>query len=122
MLRAKLVTVIPSLDLGWGDTAPSGTTDRTATGLREAGSYEVTPCDRVLSSGSPGQADESISRQSERTSAGVVESDLAWAPTHTLTMHRSGGSLSGRFNPRCRLYVRLITPTSGIVQDKFSGL
>ena len=39
MLRAKLVTVIPSLDWVGGDTAPSGTTDRTATGLCEAGSY-----------------------------------------------------------------------------------
>ena len=32
-----------------------------------------------------GQADGSISRQSERTSAGLLELDLAWAPTHTLT-------------------------------------
>ena len=39
MLRAKVVTVIPSLDWVGGDTAPSGTTDRTATGLCEAGSY-----------------------------------------------------------------------------------
>jgi hypothetical protein len=37
--------------LGWGDTAPSGTTDRTATGLCEAGFYEVTPSDRRVSSG-----------------------------------------------------------------------
>jgi hypothetical protein len=41
----------PFVGLGWGDTAPSGTTDRTATGLCEAGSYEVTPSDRQVSSG-----------------------------------------------------------------------
>ena len=29
----------PFVGLGWGDTAPSGTTDKTATGLYEAGSY-----------------------------------------------------------------------------------
>ena len=29
----------PFVGLGWGDTAPSGTTDRTATGLFQAGSY-----------------------------------------------------------------------------------
>ena len=29
----------PFVGLGWGDTAPSGTTDRTATGLCQAGSY-----------------------------------------------------------------------------------
>ena len=28
----------PFVGLGWGDTAPSGTTDKTATGLCEAGS------------------------------------------------------------------------------------
>jgi hypothetical protein len=41
----------PFVGLGWGDTAPSGTTDRTATGLCEASSYEVTPSDRWVSSG-----------------------------------------------------------------------
>ena len=40
----------PFVGLGWGDTAPSGTTDKTATGLCEAGSYEVTPSDRRVSS------------------------------------------------------------------------
>ena len=29
----------PFVGLGWGDTAPSGTTDKTATGLFQAGSY-----------------------------------------------------------------------------------
>ena len=41
----------PFVGLGWGDTAPSGTTDRKATGLLQAGSYEVTPSDRRVSSG-----------------------------------------------------------------------
>ena len=41
----------PFVGLGWGDTAPSGTTDKTATGLYEAGSYEVTPSNRWVSSG-----------------------------------------------------------------------
>ena len=41
----------PFVGLGWGDTAPSGTTDKTATGLYEAGSDEVTPSDRWVSSG-----------------------------------------------------------------------
>ena len=39
MLRAKVVTVIPSFDWVWGDAAARGTTDKTATGLFQAGSY-----------------------------------------------------------------------------------
>jgi len=39
MLRAKLVTVIPSLVWVGDDTAPIGTTDKTAMGLFEASSY-----------------------------------------------------------------------------------
>ena len=41
----------PFVGLGWDDTAPGGTTDKTAMGLCEAGSYEVTPSDRWVSSG-----------------------------------------------------------------------
>jgi hypothetical protein len=50
-VRARVVTVIPSFGFGWGDTEPGGTTDKTATGPCEAGSYEVTPSDRPVSSG-----------------------------------------------------------------------
>ena len=58
------------LSLGVGDTAPA----RRWTGQRwacAAGSYEVTPSDRLVSGECPSQADESTSGQSERTSAGI---------------------------------------------------
>ena len=58
------------LSLGVGDTAPA----RRWTGQRwacAAGSYEVTPSDRLVSGECPSQADESSSGQSERTSAGI---------------------------------------------------
>ena len=75
------------LSLGVGDTAPA----RRWTGQRwacAAGSYEVTPSDRLVSGECPSQADESTSGQSVRTSAGLIESDLARAFTHTLTRSR----------------------------------
>ena len=42
---------------------------------------------RILQLWAPDQAGRVVLRfcQSERTSAGLMESDLAWAPTHTLT-------------------------------------
>jgi hypothetical protein len=49
-----------------------------------AGSYEVTPSNRWVSSECPGQADGSYAGQSKRTSAGFLESDLARALTQTL--------------------------------------
>ena len=75
----------PFVELGWGDTAPSGTTDKTATGLyRQAPMRSLRPTGgcRV---GDRARPDGSNERQSQRTSAGLLESDLAWAPTHTLT-------------------------------------
>ena len=75
-----------------------------------AGSYEVTPSDRLVSGECPSQADGSTSGQSERTSAGIaMESDLARALTHTLTSSRlrDGGPSAGYVNPRCRLRVAL---------------
>ena len=48
-------------------------------------------------------------RQSERTSAGYLESDLAWAPTHTLT-----SSVSGVVDPlSCRVQSSLPVWRSG---------
>src|ERR1019366_6962 len=58
------------LSLGVGDNAPP----ERWTGQRRAcaaGSYEVTPSDRLVSDECPSQADESTSGQSERTSAGI---------------------------------------------------
>ena len=43
----------------------------------------------------------------QRTSARYLDSDLAWAPTHTLTnpFTEVVDPLSGPFNPRCRDWV-----------------
>ena len=73
----------PFVGLGWGDTAPAGrrTGQRRACVGRLLLGHSVRP---GVSSGWPGQADGSYEGQSQRTSAGLVESDLAWAPTHTL--------------------------------------
>ena len=57
------------LSLGVGDTAPPERWTRRRRACA-AGSYEVTPFDRLVSGDCPSRADESTSEQSERTSAG----------------------------------------------------
>jgi hypothetical protein len=90
--------------LGVGDTAPT----RRWTGQRwacAAGSYEVTPSDRLVSGECPSQADESTSGQSERTSAGIdgVRPGSGIHPHADQFSLRSGGPSAGYVNPRCRL-------------------
>jgi hypothetical protein len=87
-----------------GDTAPA----RRWTGQRRAcaaGSYEVTPSDRLVSGECPSQADESTSGQSERTSAGFdgVRPGSGTHPHADQLSLRSGGPSAGYLNPRCRL-------------------
>ena len=90
------------LSLGLGDTAPA----RRWTGQRRAcaaGSYEVTPSDRLVSGECPSRADESTSGQSERTSAGFdgVRPGSGTHPHADQFSLRSGGPSAGYVNPRC---------------------
>jgi hypothetical protein len=69
----------------WGGTAPAGTTDRTATGLADrllVGHSARTGGCRVSVRARPTDRYQDSSR---RASAGIVGSDLARAPTRTLT-------------------------------------
>ncbi len=104
MPRAIVVIVICSFRLGWGGTAPQGRW----TGQRwacEAGSYEVTPSDRLVPDECPSQADESFSGQSERTSAGIrrVRPGSGIHPHAGQFSVWSGGPSAGYVNPRCRV-------------------
>jgi hypothetical protein len=92
------------LSLGVGGTAPPGRW----TGQRwacEAGSYEVTPSDRLVPDECPSQADESFSGQSERTSAGIrrVRPGSGIHPHAGQFSVWSGGPSAGYVNPRCRV-------------------
>ena len=87
-----------------GDTAPAGRW----TGQRRAcaaGSYEVTPSDRLVSGECPSRADESNSGQSKRTSAGFdgVRPGSGTHPHADQFSLRSGGPSAVYLNPRCRL-------------------
>ena len=102
--RRKVVIVIPSFQSVGVAPHRSGRRTRQRRACA-AGSYEVTPSDRSVSGECPSRADGSISRQSQGTSAGSFESDLARASTHTLTGVTAEvvDRINARFNPRCRL-------------------
>jgi hypothetical protein len=80
-----------------------------------ASSYEVTSSNGRVSSECPGQTDESIEGQSERTSAGSgVKSGLGTRPNADQFSLRSGGPSAAYLNPRCRIggpyTVRTLSP------------
>ena len=110
------------------DTAPA----RRWTGQRRAcaaGSYEVTPSDRLVSGECPSQADESTSGQSERTSAGLdgVRPGSGIHPHAGQFSLRSGGPSAGYVNPRCRVGAHLVrlmpwpTPKQSPTQRRRGG-
>src|SRR3984885_5232447 len=75
----------PFVGLGWGDTAPAGRrTGQRRACVRQAPIRSLRPTDgcRV---GDRARPTDRTQDSPKGTSAGLLESDLAWAPTHTLT-------------------------------------
>ena len=88
----------PFVGLGWGDTAPSGTTDRTATGLcRQAPiGHCVRPAGVEWVTG-PGRRIELKTVPKDVSRFAGVRPGLGTHPHADQSVHRSGGSFSGHF-------------------------
>src|SRR5579864_4678630 len=94
----------PFFGLGWGDTAPDGTTDKTATGPvsgRLLLGHSVRPAGVEWVTGPGRRIDIKTVRKDVSRLTGV-RPGLGTHPHADQSIHRSGGSASGHLNPRCR--------------------
>ena len=103
MLRAKLVTVIPSLDWVWVTPHLAGRrTGQRRACVRQAPIRSLRPTGRCRVGDRARSTDRTQDSPEGRQPEIGVRPGLGTHPYADESLHRSGGSLSGHFNPRCR--------------------